>query len=378
MNTRVVLGQPSWQIQNELVEAYVTELGGHVGPISFRLPSGQAVQPLSVPPWAEEPLDEEIAPYARVLRGDFFCMPFGANDAPFRDEVYPIHGETANERWTFESLGSSLGRTTLRLSLETRVWPGHVTKEVELVDGHCAVYQTHTLRGFEGPMCYGTHPMIRFPDRQGSGLVSLSPFAFGQVYPGDFEEPAHKGYSYLKPGATFARLDSIPTANGGLTDLSRYPSHAGFDDQVMVLADPHCTQGWSAVVFPERGYVWFALKDNRQLNGTVLWISNGGRHYEPWRGRHTGVMGIEEVTAYFGFGLGMSADNNPIRQRGFPTSVDMEPDKPVEIRTVMAVHPISKGCGHVHRITQTKSGVELEFTNGCKAEVPLDASFVWG
>jgi hypothetical protein len=40
---------------------------------------------------------------------------------------------------------------------------------------------------------------------------------------------------------------------------------------------------WTAVIFPEQRYVWFALKNPRLLR------SNGGRHYAPWHGRHVSV-----------------------------------------------------------------------------------------
>jgi hypothetical protein len=36
----------------------------------------------------------------QVLRGDFFCLPFGGNTRSFRGENHPPHGETANARWT--------------------------------------------------------------------------------------------------------------------------------------------------------------------------------------------------------------------------------------------------------------------------------------
>jgi hypothetical protein len=97
---RVVYGQPSWRIASSEVEAFVTEMGGHVGPVTFYR-SGQRLQPYSVAPWAQEKNDPPLRPVIKALRGDFFCMPFGGNATAFRGERHPVHGETANARWQF-------------------------------------------------------------------------------------------------------------------------------------------------------------------------------------------------------------------------------------------------------------------------------------
>src|SRR5690606_20883803 len=161
------------------------------------------------------------------------------------------------------------------------VRPGRVTKEVELVDGHAALYQRHTIAVMTGPMSFGHHAMLRFPDREGSGLVATSPFVWGQTSPVPVEDPAQRGYSLLVPGARFASLDAVPTVTGETADLSRYPARRGFEDLVLLASDPALPLAWTAVTLPEEGYVWFTLKDPRVLRQTVLWISNGGRHYPP-------------------------------------------------------------------------------------------------
>ena len=68
---------------------------------------------------------------------------------------------------------------------------------------------------------------------------------------------------------------------------------------------------WTAVAFSKQRFVWFALKNPRVLHSTILWFSNGGRHYGPWNGRHVTVMGLEEVTANFHYGLAESVQANP-------------------------------------------------------------------
>src|SRR5205085_926832 len=50
---RLKFGQPSWRISTCDVEAFVTETGGHLGPVTFRI-GGKKIQPFAIAPWAEE------------------------------------------------------------------------------------------------------------------------------------------------------------------------------------------------------------------------------------------------------------------------------------------------------------------------------------
>ncbi len=344
-------------------------MGGHVGPVTFDR-SGRRLQPYSVAPWAEEENDPPLRPVIKALRGDFFCMPFGGNRTPFRGERHPVHGETANSRWRFEDLEARDGRTHLRLSLTTEVRPGRVDKEISLVDGESVLYSRHIVSGMAGPMSLGHHAMLKFPDPPSSGLVSTSRFAYAQVLPQPFEKPERGGYSCLRPGAQFESLEEVPAANGETTDLTRYPARRGFDDLVMLVSDVNLPFAWTAVAFPNQRYVWFALKDPRILRETVLWISNGGRYYSPWSGRHVNVMGLEEVTSYFDLGLAESAHKNPISDRGFRTCLRLNPRKPLAVPYITGVAriparfdrvvSIQAACGNQAITLQSASGKQVK------------------
>jgi hypothetical protein len=340
--TEVVSGQPSWRLHSRDVEAFVTVQGGHLGPVTFDR-RRRRIQPYSIAPWTAGKPDGSLPPLLQVLRGDFFCLPFGGNSEPYRGEKHPVHGETANARWRFESLGSEGGRTTLRLSLETTIRRGRVEKEISLVDGQSVIYSRHTITGMSGPMNLGHHAMLKFPETPGSGLLTTSHFIYGQVFPGAFEQPADFGYSALKPGAEFRTLRAVPLAVGGNTDLSQYPARRGYEDLIMVVSDLEVPFAWTAVTFPRERYVWFALKNPRILRETVFWLSNGGRHYPPWSGRHTAVLGLEEVTSNFHYGLAESARSNPISRRGIPTHHVLDPDRPLVVPYIMGAVPIPAG-----------------------------------
>jgi hypothetical protein len=197
MKLRKVFGQLSWRLASDQVEAFVTRRGGHLGPVTFSLPAGK-VQPFAVAPWAEERLPPQTPAVLKVLRGDFFCCPFGGNARPWRTETHPPHGETANAIWKMEDERHGNGVHALHLSLKTKVRSGRVDKEMFLHDGHNALYCQHIISGMSEPMTLGHHAMLRFPSQPGSGRLTTSKFIFGQVCD-DFESPERGGYSSLTP-----------------------------------------------------------------------------------------------------------------------------------------------------------------------------------
>ncbi len=359
------------------VEAWVTEAGGHLGPVVFDR-AGKRWRPFSVAPWAEEKPDRTLPALLRVLRGDFFCLPFGNNTAPYRNERHPPHGETANQRWRLVSLAREGSRSTLHLRLGTRTRPSQVDQQIALVDGHDAVYCRHVISGMKGRMNLGHHAMIKFPDAPGSGRISTSPFVYGQVFPDDFERPEQRGYSVLQPGAEFRSIDEVPARFGPPADLSVYPARRGYEDLVMLVADPALALAWTAVTFPIQRYVWFAIRSPRLLRSTVFWISNGGRHYPPWNGRHVNVMGIEDVTSYFHYGLAESVRRNPLADRGYPTCLEFNPRQPVAIPYVMGVAGVPAGFDRVRDLhpLPARDGILLESDSGKTAAVPLDIPFL--
>ena len=373
MKTRTIAGQKSWMMESPLVQAAVTCQGGHLGPIRFRLGS-RWIEPYDVAPWAEEKEAKDLIPLLRSMRGDFFCMPFGANETPYQGERHPPHGETAGAPWTLE--WNSETRT--HFSMETKIRPGHVDKIIEMVPGQSAIYSRHMISGMSGPMPLGHHAILRLAPESG-GRISTSPFRFGQVMPTPFEDSAKGGYSSLKVGAAFRTLNRVPRADGGYADLSTYPAREGYEDLVLMASDNKQPWTWTALVMPQEKYVWFALKDPRVLRSTVFWISNGGRHYPPWSGRHRHCIGLEEVTANFAYGLEESAKPNALTRRGIPTTLMLSPKKPLVVNYIMAVAEIPVGFDVVKSIVGTRDGegVELTSKSGKKVSTPLNVPFLF-
>src|SRR5690606_31639928 len=132
------------------------------------------------------------------------------------------------------------------------------------------IYCEHRISGVEGRHSYGNHPILDFSNlADGEGRVSVSPFRWASVYPGHFSDPLNREYGALKPFARFGDLREVPLAHGGTADLTSYPARRGFDDLVMMVAEPATEErpfAWSAAVLD--GYVWFSLKNPSDFPAT--------------------------------------------------------------------------------------------------------------
>jgi hypothetical protein len=168
----------------------------------------------------------------------------------------------------------------------------------------------------------------------------------------------------------------VPRSDGTFGDLSRYPARRGYEDLVMLSADPKKKIAWCAVAFPKQRYAWFTLRDPRTLRGTVLWISNGGRHYAPWNGRHVNVMGIEETTSHFHDGVAASASANALTKAGIPTCLQLKNYQPVHVNHIMGMVDLPAGFDHVATIEPVRGGVELRSRNGKRATARIDLNWL--
>lgn len=371
---RTIKGAASWRFATKTVEAFVTRAGGHLAPVTFDTGAGK-IQPYAIAPWGTEVVARGTSRVLRALRGDFFCMPFGENLKAWRGERHPPHGETACGIWRKAKLRSFPEGVEFSVQMRTKQRPGLVIKTIWLREKETNVYCEHKLLGFRGPMCMGHHAMLKFPPEEGCGHISIGPWCKGQVCPVPFESPARGGYSSLRTGARFADLRRVPLAAGGDADLSRYPARAGFEDLVMVSARPGVRLAWTAVAFPRRRYLWFSVKDPGTLASTILWHSNGGRHYAPWAGRHRQVLGLEEVTGNFHFGLAASASARGASRGTVPTVLQLKRKRPLMVRYIMGVVEIPVGFDSVRTVRLRDKELVFTATSGATISHAVDLRF---
>jgi hypothetical protein len=369
-----MIGQPSWAMDNDQVELAVTVQGGHMAPVTFYRGTPAPVQPYYISPWQGEGVKTGV-PVLDMLRGDFFCMPFGGGS--YQGEKHPAHGESAGSTWSFEGLRKDGKVTELRLGMETTVRPGKITKRLMLVDGQNAVYLRHDLAGYSGKMCPSHHATLAVGEEPGSLRVSVAPTRKAVVVPREARTNNGNEYYCLEPGAEFTSLSRVPTIwkHPPFADLSTHPLPYGFMDLICLYPKIQRTPAWTTVVAPKAGWLWFAMRDAQVLPQTTFWMSNGGRHAAPWSGRNR-CLGIEDGCACYTFGLAESAKKNALNRVGIPTAMDLSPARPTWIMHLQGVVKVPRGFDRVRTVQFAPGGVTFASASGKKVGAPLCWEFL--
>ncbi len=99
-------------------------------------------------------------------------------------------------------------------------------------------------------------------------------------------------------------------------------------------------------------------------------------YYAPWSGRHRGVLGIEDVTAYFHFGLAASLADNPWREKGIPTAIRFKRGKSTRIPHIMGIAPLPDAFDSVSAIQRTATGIRLQAASGAHIDHAVDTTFI--
>ena len=358
----------SFPLRSDLVSLAITETGGQLSDVSFTLEGGRRVSPMHVAPWADEQLPADTPPIIRVLRGDFFCAPFGSSD--LLAEMPFVHGLPASGRWQVTSTAAG----SIDAVLDGKVMGATVTKHVELRAGETVVYQRHTMSGGSGRIPIGHHAMLRADHEL---QLAFSPWTQALTTPEPDETPPH-GRSLLKNNQNIADLHRAMRMDGGTVDLTRFPSPDGYETIWMLVADRTPPFAWTAATCAEDGWVWFALKNQRVLPQTLVWFSNGGRDYAPWNGRHRRAIGLEEICGYFHLGHAASIADNPVAASGSPTAVQLTPDAPLDVSYMFGLAAVPPGFGAVKDIVSVPGGVRLIDVAGQEVFAACDLSFVTG
>ena len=329
-------GQPSYLLANDRVRVYVTVQGGHLT-ATFN----DGISPFFTAPWWKEADIGDIDQIIKVLRGDFFCLPFGANMEPHEGRRHPIHGQTCNDCWDYVGLDDRDGEKALRLKMDLDGDRGAVEKIIRVRDAQPLIYSEHIVTGLEGKYPAGHHAILQFPQAPGSGIIDMTEPITGFTTPELIEDSAMGGYCLLKPAQEISDRTNVPCCDGSVADLTRYPTKKGYEDVVIFMSDTSKQFVFTAASFPDQGYLYFQLKDPRVLPQTLFWLSNGGRHYAPWNGRLSGVLGMEEIAGFFHYGIKDSVEPNFLQERGFKPFVEFSKDQPSSIKVIVGVVPIA-------------------------------------
>jgi len=370
--------QPSYIFGNADIEVAITKTGGHMT-ATFARGSEKPIAPYHISPWQTEGLKIDPA-ILRVLRGDFFCLPFGGNADAVDGEQHPPHGETANAEWKFSETIDEDTVQGLKLTLETKVRAGSIDKILWVVNGQPVVYSSHVVQGFVGRAPVAHHANLAMPESPRVVNVSTSPIRFGITNPTRFSDPAKQENQALAINGRFTDLKQVPVLDPDSSrDCSSFPTRKGAADFLGLVnkqpADDDETPAWTAAVNTEAGTLWFALKDPRVLPMTYFWIENRGRGASPWNGRNN-CLGLEDACSYFADGLAPSIADNLLTKEGVKTAITFQGDRPTTINYIQGAVPVPTGFDRVASVAFTDQTATFKSESGREVVVPVSKEFL--
>jgi hypothetical protein len=323
---------------------------------------GRSIAPLHTAEWVGAPgdLPADLIPVERELAGDFFCAPFGASDV----EAAPAHGWPANSRWDLAETQAA----SLRLVLQRDVQGARIEKRLWLVPDAPILYQEHLVSGGTGGLSVAHHPMVRIAGRARFSCSRKRVVLAAEL-------PLEAGRNRLAAGAAAASLSSVPAAGGGVVDITDLPIADRHEDFVTLVEAEGAALGWSALVRAAEDDVVFVLKDARVLPVTMLWHSNGGRDRAPWKGRHRGVLGIEDGCAAGAAGHTAALAPNPVAAQGVPTALPLAPGRTHRIAHAMGAIARPSGWTRVADIRIEGARCVLTGDDGTTVALMFDAGF---
>lgn len=328
---------------------------------------GRTLKPLHRAPWVDEPretLPEHLPEGVVRLSGDFLCAPFSRADV----EEAPLHGWTANSAW--EVVDSSAVENGWRASfrLKRKVMGATVDKMLTVRNGHPFLYQEHVFTGGEGAISVAHHAMTAMAD---GGRLAFSPKRLAGTGDEALEPDPARGRSLLAYPARTADITRFPAADGGVIDLTEYRSGRRQEDFVTLVEAENARLGWTAVARRAEDDLVLVLKNPAELPVTMLWISNGGRDYAPWSGRHTGVLGIEDGRTAVGHAA--SLGDNWLRREGVDTAFDL--GGRVAFRQVLGALPLDV-LQLPRQLAAEAETLRLVMADGGMVDVPFDGGFL--
>ena len=341
---------------------------GHIAAMAVET-DGRVLKPLHRAPWIDEPpeiLPPGLPDGVTRLSGDFLCAPFSVADV----EAAPLHGWPANSAWDVVESGAIEGGWRATFRLGRAVMGATVEKTLTLRDGHPFLYQEHAFVGGHGAISVAHHAMTAM--REG-GRLAFSPKRMAATGPDPLEPDPARGRFLLAYPARTQDLAAFPAADGGTTDLGAYRMDRRHEDFVTLVEADHGGPGWTAVARRAEKDLVLVLKNPAELPVTMLWISNGGRDYAPWSGRHRGVLGIEDGRTAVGHAA--SLGDNWLKREGVATVFDLGEGRRVAFRQVIGAVPL-EGDEPPLSVAVRTGNLTLDFAGGAKRDIPYDSGFL--
>jgi len=209
------------------------------------------------------------------------------------------------------------------------------------------------------------------------GDLAFSPKLQALTPPEALETDPARGRSILAYPEESKDLTAFPLANGGTADLTVYPIGERNEDFLTLVEAQSSSLGWSVVSRTVEQDRVIVLKQPKVLPVTMLWMSNGGRDYAPWSGRHAGVLGIEDARAS-ALGHADSCRDNDLNRSGTPTAFTLAEGNRQTIRQVIGACAEIPGEGTLDDVREDGGDLSLKFEDGRKKNLKYDPAFLAG
>jgi hypothetical protein len=349
---------------------FVTRGGAQCAPVVFHKRRG-GFSPYFVSPWQGEGLSIED-PVLQNLRGNFFCLPFGAGGLDENGKVFKAHGEVASGNWEFVNAEKGSLGDSLSLKIQPQDIGGTVTKQIIIGEGH--VYTKCVVSGVEGHYPVGYHPNLRMP-LKGKMYLSLSPHETARTAGRSSYRYEGGEYYALEPDTDIDDLTRVPMIGKGFTDCLAYPRLEGFVDVVAAYRSQAPGVAWSVAAYPGEGFLYFSLKNAQIFGAALLWMEDRGRHQSPWNGR-TRVVGVEDVCGYFAAPVAVTQAPNLMSAKGYRTIWDFTRESSYAFPYIEGVIPISASFAKVAETRFSPGTVEFISVSGESATASVELGFL--
>ncbi len=314
MKTEELYGRESYILESDVTSAMVTKTGAHVM-ADFKL-GDKIVNPFFIAPWWNEDCSALTGTCDYPLRGIFFGLPFGMTKSD-KGIMRPCHGFVPARDWNFWE--ETADEVEKRLMLSTYVPEENATvkQSITVRDGETVLYIANTVKGVTGAYSVGYHPTLQLPEGIGSAMVDMSEYKLCLTSPTHIDSPEKGGYCSLPVDYQIVDETDVPTVYGQHVNLKKQPFIKGFDDIYMYVFDQTHEFDYAAVSVTSGGYLYYQLKNPKQLSNSMIWTSYCGRHYGQWKGRVNGCIEIGAATNYFFYGMAGEKEDNPLTELGY-------------------------------------------------------------
>jgi hypothetical protein len=207
----------------------------------------------------------------------------------------------------------------------------------------------------------------------GGGKLAFSPKRIAATPDDALEPDPARGRYVLAYPARSADLARFPGIDGGDVDLTDYRMDRRHEDFVTLVEADHPGPGWTAVARKDEADLVLVLKNPAELPVTMLWLSNGGRDYAPWSGRHRGVLGIEDGRTAIGHSA--SLGDNWLKREGVATAFELAEGRTTSFRQIIGAVPHSGGQAPA-AIVVRDGQLQITAQGGASRNVSFDSDFL--